>query len=42
MSLWAPRPNAGSKVVANGIGNQKLRVLGPSVVTFGEANFLLA
>src|SRR5260370_21486830 len=42
MSLRTSRSNAGSEVVANGIGNQKLCVLRPSVVALGEADFLFA
>src|SRR5258708_40179837 len=42
MSLGTSRSNAGSEVVANGIGNQKLCVLRPSVVALGEADFLFA
>src|SRR5437660_1748331 len=40
--LRATGADAGREVVANGIGNQELRVLGPSVVAFGEADCLLA
>src|SRR5712691_11155183 len=39
--LRAARANSGGEVVAHGVGNQELGVLGPSVVAFGEANLLL-
>src|SRR6516225_3974761 len=36
------RADTSSEVLAHGLGNQKFRVFGPSVVTFGEPNFLFA
>ena len=34
--------DAGRKVLANAIGNQELRVLGPTVEALGQTNFFIA
>src|SRR6266508_4939331 len=41
VGLRAARANSRGEVFAHGVGNQEFRVLGPSVVAFGEANLLL-
>ena len=42
MGLGAARADPGGEVGAHRVGNEKLGILGPSVVAFGEADLLLA
>ncbi len=42
MSLRTFGPDTGREMIADRVGNQKSGVLGPSIVTFDEANFLFA
>src|SRR5207342_2989791 len=42
VDLRAARADSGGEVLAHGVGNQELGVLGPAIGALDEANFLLA